>query len=166
MPPGKSGALFALCATGTTVYHRHNSIESQISALDGFSAFHAQYGMRFYNTAQGKRISVSKAFADYVRYHTSVAVAKRFGVAHTTVLRWIERGIPPHRITEVSRITGIPADVLRPDLAAIFSGKRMSRETESFRTSRKNKRRSRALEAETPRVSRQRPDGKPRSTRS
>jgi DNA-binding transcriptional regulator YdaS (Cro superfamily) len=47
-------------------------------------------------------------------------VAARLGVAHSTVLRWAERGVPPHRVADVARVTGIPAAELRPDLAAAF----------------------------------------------
>jgi DNA-binding transcriptional regulator YdaS (Cro superfamily) len=60
--------------------------------------------------------------ADYLAQKgiTSVAVAARLGVAHSTVLRWAEHGVPAHRVADVARVTGIPAAELRPDLAAAF----------------------------------------------
>lgn len=48
--------------------------------------------------------------------------AKLLGVNKTTLLRW-EDGtvqIPPDRVIEVERITGISRHELRPDLSAIF----------------------------------------------
>lgn len=65
--------------------------------------------------------AMSESLADYVRRHTALGLARRLGVAHTTVLRWLRRGVPPHRLAEVSRATGIPAEALRPDLAAAFA---------------------------------------------
>jgi DNA-binding transcriptional regulator YdaS (Cro superfamily) len=51
---------------------------------------------------------------------TSVALARRLGVAHSTVLRWAEHRVPADRLAAVSDATGIPADELRPDLARAF----------------------------------------------
>ena len=38
------------------------------------------------------------------------------GVNKSTVLRWEEGRVPAERIVEVSNITGIPREELRPDL--------------------------------------------------
>lgn len=53
---------------------------------------------------------------------TATSIAARLGVAHTTVIRWAERGVPAQRVADVSAATGIPAAELRPDLAAAFAG--------------------------------------------
>lgn len=64
------------------------------------------------------------AFADYRKSSgkTLDEVAEVFGVNRKTVLRW-ERGSPPiptGRVLEIERLTGIPREKLRPDLARIF----------------------------------------------
>ncbi|MBK1656867.1 helix-turn-helix domain-containing protein [Paracraurococcus ruber] len=47
---------------------------------------------------------------------TSVAVARRLGVAHSTVLRWAERRVPADRVRPLAAITGLHPHELRPDL--------------------------------------------------
>jgi transcriptional regulator with XRE-family HTH domain len=42
--------------------------------------------------------------------------ASRFGVHKSTALRWEENGVPAERVIAISRVTGIPARELRPDL--------------------------------------------------
>jgi len=75
-------------------------------------------------------MNTPSAFATYRQTAglTLDATADLFGVDRTTILRW-ERGKPPipeRRLSEVSRITGIPPHELRPDLADIFLPKQES----------------------------------------
>ena len=51
---------------------------------------------------------------------TAARIAEQMGVAHSTVIRWAERRVPASRLAELSRVTGIPANKLRPDLARAF----------------------------------------------
>jgi transcriptional regulator with XRE-family HTH domain len=53
---------------------------------------------------------------------SQAALAEQLGVARHTVLRWEngERRVDRSKIADVSRITGIPARELRPDLAELF----------------------------------------------
>lgn len=39
-----------------------------------------------------------------------------FGVNKTTVMRWEAGRVPADRVRDVSRVTGIPLEQLRPDL--------------------------------------------------
>lgn len=48
-------------------------------------------------------------------------LAKAVGVDKATATRWAQRHIPPERVKEISVVTGIPVEVLRPDLADIFA---------------------------------------------
>lgn len=48
----------------------------------------------------------------------SAKIAKGLGITRGAVAMWDR--VPANRITDVSRITGIPAAELRPDLAAHF----------------------------------------------
>jgi transcriptional regulator with XRE-family HTH domain len=48
-------------------------------------------------------------------------LARSMNVDKATATRWAQRHIPPERLQEVSRITGIPVRDLRPDLAGIFA---------------------------------------------
>jgi DNA-binding transcriptional regulator YdaS (Cro superfamily) len=51
---------------------------------------------------------------------SAVGIARQLGISHTTVLRWRDGQVPPERVGDLARITGLtPAD-LRPDLAAVF----------------------------------------------
>lgn len=45
-------------------------------------------------------------------------LSERLGLSHVTLLRW--KRVPDKRLTAVSKITGIPVDKLRPDLAQLF----------------------------------------------
>ncbi|WP_296580102.1 YdaS family helix-turn-helix protein [Xanthobacter sp.] len=45
-----------------------------------------------------------------------VDLALAVGVNKSSVTRWAEKGVPPERVLEVERITGISRHVLRPDL--------------------------------------------------
>lgn len=49
-----------------------------------------------------------------------VDLSRALGVDKATVSRWARRHIPHDRLEDVSRVTGIPAHELRPDLASIF----------------------------------------------
>ena len=51
---------------------------------------------------------------------TAARIAEQLGVAHSTVMRWSTRRVPASRLGELSRVTGIPAGKLRPDLASAF----------------------------------------------
>ncbi|MFH5924576.1 helix-turn-helix domain containing protein [Roseomonas xinghualingensis] len=52
---------------------------------------------------------------------TAVALGAELNVSHSTVLRWAAGRVPADRVVDVSRVTGIPAAQLRPDLAAAFT---------------------------------------------
>jgi DNA-binding transcriptional regulator YdaS (Cro superfamily) len=54
----------------------------------------------------------------------TMRLAEKLGVSPSTVLRWGQRRVPAERLPEVSRATGIPARVLRPDLAQAMKRKR------------------------------------------
>jgi len=59
--------------------------------------------------------------------NTSVSLARRLGVSHTTVLRWAAGQVPPDRLYDLYAATGIhPAD-LRPDLASLLLPKSQRR---------------------------------------
>ena len=49
------------------------------------------------------------------------AVADKLGIKRRTLFVWRKHGIPGDRVPDVSRVTGIPAAELRPDLAAAFA---------------------------------------------
>tara|TARA_Y100000310_G_scaffold318285_1_gene372151 strand:- start:11 stop:211 length:201 start_codon:yes stop_codon:yes gene_type:complete len=49
---------------------------------------------------------------------TKAELARKIGVSRTTVLNWDV--VPVRRLKVVSRVTGIPARMLRPDIAKIF----------------------------------------------
>lgn len=44
------------------------------------------------------------------------ALAKRLSVHVNTIRYWESRGIPPARVPDIERVTGIPRHELRPDL--------------------------------------------------
>jgi DNA-binding transcriptional regulator YdaS (Cro superfamily) len=48
------------------------------------------------------------------------ALAQRLGIKRRTLFLWKSRGVPADRLADVSRITGISAAILRPDLARAF----------------------------------------------
>jgi DNA-binding transcriptional regulator YdaS (Cro superfamily) len=43
-------------------------------------------------------------------------VAKHFGISRQAVGQWFEGEIPPKRVIELEKITGIPRHELRPDI--------------------------------------------------
>lgn len=45
-------------------------------------------------------------------------LAAACGITHSAILQWDR--VPDNRVADVSRVTGIPAHELRPDLASIF----------------------------------------------
>ena len=51
-----------------------------------------------------------------------IDVARKLEVDKATVTRWAQKEIPPGRVLDVERVTGIPRQELRPDLAKIFDG--------------------------------------------
>ncbi len=52
----------------------------------------------------------------------SVDLARALGVNKGTVSRWASGGVPPERVAEVARVTGLSPSEIRPDLADIFAG--------------------------------------------
>lgn len=50
---------------------------------------------------------------------TAAELAKRLGITPQSIAQW--QRVPPERIIDVERITGIPREQLRPDLAEIFA---------------------------------------------
>lgn len=57
----------------------------------------------------------------------AVLIADAMGVSHSTVMRWARRQVPAARLGELSRVTGIPARDLRPDLAHLLTKRRARR---------------------------------------
>ncbi len=49
-----------------------------------------------------------------------IDVARALRVDKSLPTRWAQNGIPHDRVLDVERVTGIPRQVLRPDLAKIF----------------------------------------------
>jgi DNA-binding transcriptional regulator YdaS (Cro superfamily) len=54
-------------------------------------------------------------FAEWVRAHTQVKAAARFGVTQKAISKWVNGELPLKRVRQVEQITGIPAWKLRPD---------------------------------------------------
>jgi DNA-binding transcriptional regulator YdaS (Cro superfamily) len=48
--------------------------------------------------------------------NTAVALGRRLGVAHSTVVRWAANRVPAERVRAVADATGIPPHELRPDI--------------------------------------------------
>jgi DNA-binding transcriptional regulator YdaS (Cro superfamily) len=42
--------------------------------------------------------------------------ARILGVTRQTVYKWVERRVPAERVSEVEWLTGIPREILRPDI--------------------------------------------------
>ena len=59
-------------------------------------------------------------FSQILKRHdvTAAAVARGLGINKSTVSRW--RVVPPERVLDVERVTGIPRHELRPDLSSVF----------------------------------------------
>lgn len=49
-------------------------------------------------------------------------VASELEIDRVTLWRWASSGVPEKRLSDVAKVTGLPAAALRPDLAAHFSG--------------------------------------------
>lgn len=47
-------------------------------------------------------------------------LARRLGVHKSMVTRWAQKHIPPARVVDIEKATGIPREMLRPD---IFRGR-------------------------------------------
>jgi len=43
-----------------------------------------------------------------------LALGRKLGLSQAAVSRW--RKVPPHRVVEIERVTGVPRATLRPDL--------------------------------------------------
>jgi DNA-binding transcriptional regulator YdaS (Cro superfamily) len=57
-----------------------------------------------------------------IRSHGGYAeVASILGVTRQTVYKWVERRVPAERVGEVEWLTGIPREILRPDIFNIRS---------------------------------------------
>lgn len=50
-----------------------------------------------------------------------IDLARKLGVDKSLVTRWAQKEIPVARLPDVERETGIPASVLRPDLAEMMT---------------------------------------------
>lgn len=55
-------------------------------------------------------------------------VASDLSIDRVTLWRWASSGVPEKRLSDVARVTGIPAAVLRPDLARHFVQAKRRRE--------------------------------------
>jgi DNA-binding transcriptional regulator YdaS (Cro superfamily) len=52
-----------------------------------------------------------------IRSHGGYAeVARVLGVTRQTIYKWVERRVPAERVSEVEWLTGIPREILRPDI--------------------------------------------------
>lgn len=51
-----------------------------------------------------------------------IDLADKLGVNKATVTRWHQNKVPAERVLDVARITGIPKEVLRPDLYRVEEG--------------------------------------------
>jgi DNA-binding transcriptional regulator YdaS (Cro superfamily) len=60
-------------------------------------------------SAQLKEIFLSKGFK-------LAGIARELGVNKSAVTRWTQSRIPAERVSEIEKITGVPREVLRPDL--------------------------------------------------
>jgi DNA-binding transcriptional regulator YdaS (Cro superfamily) len=60
-------------------------------------------------------------FAEILRQHDikPSSVATSLGLNKATISRW--KKVPPERVVDVERATGIPRHILRPDLSNIFA---------------------------------------------
>ena len=58
------------------------------------------------------------SFNDYLATNrgATARIAEALGVTHAAVRQWKENGVPPERVLDVERITGISRHVLRPDV--------------------------------------------------
>ena len=64
-------------------------------------------------------------FAQFLEQRgVAVRIAQQLGVAHSTVWRWGQSRVPVTRLPELSRVTGIPARDLRPDLAHLLKAQK------------------------------------------
>lgn len=52
---------------------------------------------------------------------TLEAFGEKFGVNKSTAMRWEEGQVPVDRVAEISAVTGILPQNLRPDIAVIFN---------------------------------------------
>lgn len=64
-------------------------------------------------------------------------VAAELEIDRVTLWRWAASGVPAKRLSDAARITGIPAAVLRPDIAAHFASKPKRRATSPPQTERR-----------------------------
>lgn len=46
-------------------------------------------------------------------------LAALLGLDKSTITRWSQRRVPAERVNDVSRVTGIPREAIRPDLFAV-----------------------------------------------
>lgn len=44
------------------------------------------------------------------------SLASEIGVAQPAITQWAEKQVPAERVFTVSKLTGIPAEILRPDI--------------------------------------------------
>jgi hypothetical protein len=60
-------------------------------------------------------------FAEILKQHDvkAATVAASLGLNKATISRW--KKVPPDRVVDVERATGIPRHILRPDLSNIFA---------------------------------------------
>lgn len=50
-----------------------------------------------------------------------VDLARRLKVDKATITRWAQKEVPADRVADVVRVTGIPAEKIRPDMAKVFA---------------------------------------------
>jgi DNA-binding transcriptional regulator YdaS (Cro superfamily) len=56
-------------------------------------------------------------FAEFMKGRGRKAkLSADLNVERSTVTRWVEKGVPPTRVLEVERLTGIPRTQIRSDL--------------------------------------------------
>lgn len=90
-------------------------------AIDGFRLGRAEITSKRVGYVQKDRAGRNGEFHKVLAEHgvKGIEVARGLGVNKATISRW--KACPPDRVSEVARVTGIPAHRLRPDLAEAFS---------------------------------------------
>ena len=60
----------------------------------------------------------NKQLVEYLRaeWGRQSRLAEDLGVSSGAIHQWVKRKVPAERLYEVARLTGIPAQVLRPDI--------------------------------------------------
>ena len=58
---------------------------------------------------------MANALAKWLEMGNGAALARRLGVTRQAIHQWSMTGVPPRRIADVARVTGIPIEDIRRD---------------------------------------------------